>query len=202
MPRTQSASRQSLLDSAMASFWKRGYRAVSIGDLVRDTGVSRSSLYSAYADKEALFAAVLDHYQEVVVTPAFEAVERDGAGVEAIGAYMEHLLALDLQTQQASIGCLVGNTFGQVGPENAAIQAKLLHHTDRLTRGFAKVLTYENAKHGTLRVDQIADLAQHTMIAVQGLWAYARLESDPAVLRRQAAVITAHLQRSLAEVAS
>ncbi len=198
MPRKQSPSRQSLLDSAMASFWKHGYRAVSVGDLVRETGVSRSSLYSAYADKEALFEAVLDHYQAVVVTPVFGQVEEDGAGVDAIAAYMENLVMRSLKTQNTSVGCLIGNTFGQVGPENATLRAKLLQHTNRLTRGFAKVLTHENAKQGLLSADQIADLARHTMISVQGLWLYARQDADPTVLRRQAAMITAHLRQCLA----
>ena len=45
------------------------------------------------------------------------------------------------------------------------------------------MLTHENSQNGTLTAAQIDDLARYTMISVQGLWFYARLTDDVAVLR-------------------
>ena len=43
------------VDRAMRTFWRRGYRAVSMTDLTEATGLGRASLYGAFGDKDALF---------------------------------------------------------------------------------------------------------------------------------------------------
>ncbi len=51
-----------MLDRALEVFWRRGYGATSVDDLTRATGLGRGSLYGAFGDKEALFAACLHRY--------------------------------------------------------------------------------------------------------------------------------------------
>ncbi len=48
----------------MRVFWEKGYEGTSIGDLTRAMGINRSSLYTIFGDKEALFQQVLQRYQE------------------------------------------------------------------------------------------------------------------------------------------
>ncbi|WP_339760308.1 TetR/AcrR family transcriptional regulator [uncultured Sulfitobacter sp.] len=183
MPRAKSHSREQLLDSALSTFWKTGYHVVSMGDLVRETGVSRAGIYSDFSGKQDLFHACLDKYQEIVVTPAFTPVEAPGAGLDGIRAYLSNLLNRFEAADGFGIGCLVGNTLTQIAIEDVATREKLLEHCDRLTNGFRKVLTRENSQNETLTAAQIDDLARYTMISVQGLWSYARLTGDVAVLR-------------------
>jgi TetR/AcrR family transcriptional regulator, transcriptional repressor for nem operon len=61
--------RNEVLDRATALFWRRGYEATSIRDLVEATGINRGSLYGTFGDKKGLFLAVLDHYGEKVGKP-------------------------------------------------------------------------------------------------------------------------------------
>ncbi len=50
------------LESAMRVFWSQGYEGASLADLTRAMGVSRTSMYAAFGNKEALFGRVLDRY--------------------------------------------------------------------------------------------------------------------------------------------
>jgi TetR/AcrR family transcriptional regulator, copper-responsive repressor len=50
------------LDAAMIQFWRAGYAATSVDDLSRATGLNRSSLYSSFGDKDALFTRCLERY--------------------------------------------------------------------------------------------------------------------------------------------
>ena len=50
--------RHEVLDRAMAVFWKRGYEATSIQDLLEATGINRGSLYATFGNKQQLFLAV------------------------------------------------------------------------------------------------------------------------------------------------
>ena len=47
---------------ATGLFWRRGYQATSIPDLLDAMEIGRSSLYAAFGDKRALFLECLDVY--------------------------------------------------------------------------------------------------------------------------------------------
>jgi TetR/AcrR family transcriptional repressor of nem operon len=64
MPRTKEFDRDQVLDLATEVFWKRGYEATSINDLVNELGIGRQSLYDTFGDKRALYLAALDRYRE------------------------------------------------------------------------------------------------------------------------------------------
>ncbi|MBW0150837.1 MAG: TetR/AcrR family transcriptional regulator, partial [Phenylobacterium sp.] len=46
--------------NALLLFWRKGYQATSLADLVSAMGISRSSLYAAYGDKRGVFIECLD----------------------------------------------------------------------------------------------------------------------------------------------
>lgn len=51
-----SATGMKILDAASALFMQRGYKAVSINDIIRAAEVTKPTLYYHFADKEELFA--------------------------------------------------------------------------------------------------------------------------------------------------
>lgn len=184
MARLKSPSRHALVDTALKLFWKRGYLAVSMGDLVRETGVSRGSIYSDFSGKAALFHACLDRYQEIVVTPAFSVVESQGAGLPEIRQYLENLLSRSAAHPGPDAGCLVLNTLAQIDPEDAETMARLQAHRTRLVRGITQALAQENQTLKQLNETELGALARFTFISVQGLWLQARGTQDIAALRQ------------------
>jgi TetR/AcrR family transcriptional regulator, copper-responsive repressor len=52
------------LANAAAAFWKQGYAATSLDDLVAATGMNRPSLYAAFGDKRDLYLGTLKRYQQ------------------------------------------------------------------------------------------------------------------------------------------
>lgn len=53
-----------VLDRAMVVFWEQGYDAVSLTDLTRAMGISKTSMYGAFGNKEELFRMVLERYAD------------------------------------------------------------------------------------------------------------------------------------------
>ena len=74
MPAVKQFDRNQGLERAMRVFWKRGYEATSIQELVDATRINRASLYATFGGKRELFLAALARYEEVVVKPLFEAL--------------------------------------------------------------------------------------------------------------------------------
>lgn len=63
MPRVKLFNEQEVLEKAMNLFWKQGYSATSVQDLVSHLGINRASIYDTFGDKEKLFLAAFENYR-------------------------------------------------------------------------------------------------------------------------------------------
>lgn len=64
-------SRAAILEAALELFSHRGYGATSMRDIASKAGVSTGSVYHHFADKEAIFLALLAQFQTVTTQPDF-----------------------------------------------------------------------------------------------------------------------------------
>lgn len=64
-------SRAAILDAALDLFSHRGYGATSMRDIAGKAGVSTGSVYHHFDDKEAIFQALLEQFQEITQRPDF-----------------------------------------------------------------------------------------------------------------------------------
>jgi len=83
----QSAGRERLLDAAQALFAEHGFTDVSINEIARAAGMTRSAPYYHFRNKEELYAAVLVRQ----IAGMFEEIEK---AVAAAGSLREQLLAV------------------------------------------------------------------------------------------------------------
>jgi len=67
------------LDAAMRVFWEKGYEGTSLDDLTAAMGINRSSLYSAFGDKQSLFEKVIARYSAGPMAFLFEALNQPTA---------------------------------------------------------------------------------------------------------------------------
>lgn len=85
------SQRERLLDAAVDTIAEKGYAATTIADLTKAAGISRTTFYEMFPDKESCFLAAYDAAADVMarrVASAFEAEEgwpaRARAGLEAL----------------------------------------------------------------------------------------------------------------------
>lgn len=64
--RRSQRTRQALGDALVELMMEKGYDAISIKDIIVRANVGRSTFYSHYADKDALFVGQLDRLMEVL----------------------------------------------------------------------------------------------------------------------------------------
>lgn len=58
--------REEALRAAMETFWSKGYEGTSIPDLMHNMGISRSSLYETFGDKQSLLNEAVKYYSRLV----------------------------------------------------------------------------------------------------------------------------------------
>lgn len=111
----------SALDRAMMLFWDRGYEGTSVDDLSEAMGISPSSIYATFGDKERLYQAAIDRYREG--PGALTAAILDKAPT-AYAAVEEILMtsAAELTRKDRPAGCMLANAVTHCAPAAEPLQ--------------------------------------------------------------------------------
>jgi len=181
MARPQEFDTHTVLDKALAVFWKKGFNDASIQDLVDSTGLNRGSLYNAFGDKAQLFAAVMDHY--LLASPA--RVLSDGAPNASPRQQITdffYTLVDRAHDDHDHKGCLMTNTAaGLYGCDDAmsrSIHGMLIEFENTLTKVIER-----GQKQGEISAAQPPrQLARFFVSVAQGINVMARAAPDPALL--------------------
>ncbi|KPQ26197.1 MAG: Transcriptional regulator [Halomonas sp. HL-48] len=105
------------LKAAINTFWRSGYYHTSMRDLLDAMALSRSSLYQAFGNKEALFLLSLQNYRDELLASLAEQLD----AANSAWSFIEQLLysAADTDSQRASLGCLLFNSATELGGEDS-----------------------------------------------------------------------------------
>lgn len=165
----------------MAAFWRNGYQATSIQNLVDATGVNRGSLYATFGDKRGVFLAVLDHYAELIARPTMAELNRPNPR-EAIEAMFESII------QRASNpawprGCLNTNTALECPSSGDDIGRKIAERLGQQESAIYQVVRRAQSE-GLLDAQQDARaLARFFVGVAHGLNAVNKAAPDPEMLK-------------------
>lgn len=175
MPRPKTHTNDSLASAAMAVFWQQGFKATSLDELVRSTGVSRQGIYQDFGGKRSLFLAALKRYSHEVVSPAFAQVEKPNADLAALERYFLTQIDRAESVGLPGPGCLIANTMTEIAPHDPEICGLVNAHNERLHNGFVNAFRNER-RQKNLREDSERNeaLAATTVVFAQGLWSASR----------------------------
>ncbi len=152
----------------MMLFWRKGYAATSMQDLVDALDINRFSIYNTFGDKQALFALTLKYYEENVFGSLLKALQPTDRGLESLENYL-NTLAKGLNNQSSVSGCLLQNSLLEGGVKDPqilqGIRTSFLHLRDTLEEVF------DHARE-LKQINEDADsaaLADFMLLQVQGL---------------------------------
>lgn len=172
MARPRSFSTDTAVEAAASVFWSKGYRDTAISDLERATGLNRSSLYSAFGTKQAIFGLALQWYLRGFIGPRLAPMERPGAGLGDIERFFAGLAAFFRADGQDGRGCLMINTIAEDEGRGTLLGPRAQEFRDRLNAAFANAMTHRDEP------GLVSQRAQFLTAATFGIWLAARI--DPA----------------------
>ncbi len=120
MSRLKEYDRENVLERAADLFWRKGFEAASMSEMVEATGLNSASMYKEFGSKEALFRSALSHYETTRLSPLLQ-VLRESPGLQGLDNFLE--AAAGRAGSRGYKGCLMLNTLTEknsVSP--AAIQ--------------------------------------------------------------------------------
>jgi TetR/AcrR family transcriptional regulator, transcriptional repressor for nem operon len=179
VPRTKEFETGDALDAAMQLFWRKGYAATSLRDLLDGMGIGYGSFYNAFGNKHALFLASLDRFRELRTSWIDEVLEDSGLGgiEEVFRRTVDGLVGFEPRR-----GCLLANTAVELGPHDAEVAAKISRYV-RHTEAVFERAVIRAQEAGEIPADRDPRaLARFLVNALHGLRVLARVGTDRAVL--------------------
>lgn len=185
MPRTKKFRPEEALDAAMQLFWRKGYGATSMRDLLDGMGIGRGSFYDTFGDKHALFLAALDRFEEARTGWIGDALAGSGmAGIEKVFRRTVE----GMTGSEPRRGCLLANTAVELAPRDPEVAEKISRHVRRTEEAFAGALARAQERGEVREERDPRALARFLVSNLHGLRVLARAGSDRRTLEDAARV--------------
>jgi len=165
--------RQRILAAAAEIVSERGYRQVSVADIVKRAATARSRFYENFASKEDCFFALYDAGVEAAMTSISEACNEAGDDFPArVRTGLRALLATMEEDRVLARACVV---------EGPAVGPPINDRLERMISGFAAQLRAGRKEKGG---DELPETVEETVVGgLYWLLYYALLEDRPKRLK-------------------
>lgn len=107
-------------------FWKHGYSATKVDQLSVSTGLTKTSLYNAFGNKEALFLCAINYYMDVSLSELFNSINLEKKLSENI-EYIFNETFYKKKNKNVENGCLLTNSLVELKDNEQALH---LHVND------------------------------------------------------------------------
>lgn len=180
MARPREFDETAVLADAIDCFWRRGFEATSVRDLVEKTGLTAASLYNAFGDKRTLYRLSLDRY---VAGGIADRIERCATGTprEAIVAFFSEIIERSLGDVDRK-GCMLVNAALEVAPHDPAFRDVVDAALSRIETFFRDAIEAGLADGSIAATVPAETLARHLLGVLLGVRVLARVRPERALL--------------------
>jgi TetR/AcrR family transcriptional repressor of nem operon len=167
MARPREFDADDALERATRLFWTKGFEQTSLDELCAATGLGRSSLYTAFGDKRALYLRALARYEQRSAARIETALAgkpiRDGLAA-FLGALIDDIVA-----GPGRRGCFIGNCAAELARLDRSTAMQVRASLDRIEAAFGEALAQARARGELPPEADVAALARFLTAGIQGL---------------------------------
>ncbi|WP_380283163.1 TetR/AcrR family transcriptional regulator [Kitasatospora purpeofusca] len=144
MARTKEFDPDAALQSALELFWRRGYEATSMADLVEHLGIARASVYATFGSKRELYLRALERYGCQQQPVLLAELSQPGPVLPAVRALVLRFARESAADGEGGLrrGCFVTNTAVELAPHDPdaarRVEANLAHLETVLTAALVR----------------------------------------------------------------
>ena len=168
-------SRQRLIECAAKLFWKNGYSATGISEILRQTDLPKGSFYFYFKSKDELATAVMEYYQKILL----EQFQKSSQGNDWEN-FIEEIF--DFLSERANGQTFAGCPYAVMGMETALskpeVASVFMEGLKKFEQIFQKVLLYSG-----LPQDHAAIFSRRMLSNYQGYLLLGRISGDISYLK-------------------
>lgn len=147
---------------ALMLFWRKGYQATSLADLLAAMGIGRSSFYAAFTDKRSLFSHCLDLFAQRTLGLINDA-GADRSPLDALQGFFERSF-VGAAGPSDHWGCLLVNSVTELAGVDDALAGRASQYLAAVQKHFQTQLQDAGATPA-----QAEELAALLMLLNEGL---------------------------------
>ncbi|MFG3099225.1 TetR/AcrR family transcriptional regulator [Streptomyces sp. NPDC048182] len=179
MARTKEFDPDTALRAALELFWRRGYEATSMADLVTHLGIGRASLYATFGSKHELYLRALDRYGQNEDPRLTRELSAPGPVLPAVRALVRRFADESTAEATRARGCLVTNTAVELGPHDRDAARRVERSWDTLETLLHSALVRARAQGELPEGRDPLALARMLLVLLQGLRVVGKACADP-----------------------
>lgn len=171
-------NRENAIDAAMEVFWRQGYEATSLPDLLSAMALSKSSFYQAFGSKQQLFETCLAHFRERQVRRMNAALAVAPSGLEFLQKFLR-AVASETRARDCPKGCLIMNTATEFAGRDSSIATLVEQGVSRFAEVF-RTAVERAQREGDIAAERDAEtLARYIVSTISGLKTMIKAGASP-----------------------
>lgn len=192
MARTKEFDREERLVKARDLFWRQGYYATSMQDIVSIMGLNPGSIYNTFGDKHELFLQCLKNYAAFKLSQYKQAADGITSPVEAIE---QIILSAVEHTLDEGKSCMAVNSSFELAPTDKAVRSVIEVFSGEIQDVF-KELIIKAVKRKEMNGDLDPALLANLIAAnFSGFWQTYNLTRDRKLVENMAALLIDLIKR-------
>jgi TetR/AcrR family transcriptional repressor of nem operon len=181
MARTKEFDPDEVLERALDLFWRKGYEATSMADLVEHLGIGRASMYATFGTKRELYLKALERYVATRGPVAIRELSQPGPVLPAVRNLVRRYAA-EAGGDEGRRGCMVANAAVELVPHDRAVARRVEANWDTLEAALRSALTRAQAQGELGEAKDPAALASFLLVILQGIRVVGKAEPLPSRL--------------------
>jgi TetR/AcrR family transcriptional repressor of nem operon len=161
------------LNQALDIFWKKGYDATSLSDLLDAMKLSKSSFYQSFGNKHQLYEQCLQHYRYSISRNMLRDLETAPSALSFIKKLFSSI-AKDVSEDKGRCGCMIMNSASAKAPFDEKIGDIVHDGAKQFEDIFYKAVKRAQAKGDIPKDKNPKTLARFLVSSRSGLLAMAK----------------------------
>lgn len=182
MARPREFEKEAAVKAALEVFWRQGYQATSVQDLVEATGVNRGSLYDTFGDKHGLFLEAVEYYRCQISARRLTQLEGPGPLRDKLATFFDDMIAFSVGEGRL-LGCLMTNAAIEMAPHDRDTACAVAANMAAMETAFRRLLTAAQKKGEVDAKKSPRDLARFLTATANGLRVMAKVTPERTALK-------------------
>ncbi|MFD6340870.1 TetR/AcrR family transcriptional regulator [Streptomyces sp. NPDC060131] len=183
MARTKEFDPDAALQAALELFWRRGYEATSMADLVEHLGIGRASIYATFGSKRELYLKAMDRYTETRDPFLLAELSQPGPALPAVREVVRRFAAEAASPEGRLTGCFVTNAAAELAPHDPAVARRVEISWEHVETPLHSALVRARAQGELPEGSDPRALARMLFVLLQGVRIVGKASNDPARVR-------------------
>jgi TetR/AcrR family transcriptional repressor of nem operon len=191
-------TRERILDVAYEAIVQKGFAATSIEELVEAAGITKSGFFYHFRDKNDMARQLFDRFlaedESIVDTLAERARELSDDPLQSFLIFLNLYAQMMDDMETLHPGCMVASVTYQERLFDPEVRQMNVDYLVRTRQRFADWLEQIVVRHPPRMEADLAALADHLTIIVEGAIIYAKALRDPGMMGRQTRLFRNHIK--------